>query len=136
MIDLSPEAFRALGYQAVDMIVDRLTAQAELPVRQPMPADTRNRLMHSPLPTSGADPAELLNLVAELVLSYPMGNSSPRFFAWVNSPPAPMGILAELLAAALIRASRVATMQQLMWSMASLTGSRKFLAFRLKQARF
>jgi aromatic-L-amino-acid/L-tryptophan decarboxylase len=29
-----------------------------------------------------------------------MGNSSPRFFAWVNSPPAPMGVLAELLAAA------------------------------------
>ncbi len=36
-----------------------------------------------------------------MVLPYPMGNASGRFFAWVNSPPAPMGILAELIAAAL-----------------------------------
>ena len=56
--------------------------------------------MHRPLPTEGTDPATLLNLLAELVLPYPMGNSSGRFFAWVNSPPAPIGILAELLAAA------------------------------------
>jgi len=100
MIDLSPEEFRALGYQAVDMIVERLTAQAELPVRQPVPAEIRERLMHAPLPAEGSDPAVLLNTLAELVLPYPMGNSSPRFFAWVNSPPAPMAILAELLAAA------------------------------------
>ena len=39
-------------------------------------------------------------MLAELVLPYPMGNASGRFFAWVNSPPAPMAILAELLAAA------------------------------------
>jgi aromatic-L-amino-acid decarboxylase len=100
MIDHSPETFRALGYQAIDMIVERLTAQAELPVRQPVPAETRERLMHSPLPTEGTDPADLMNILAELVLPYPMGNSSPRFFAWVNSPPAPMAILAELIAAA------------------------------------
>ena len=30
-----------------------------------------------------------------------MGNASPRFFAWVNSPPAPLGVIAELLAAGL-----------------------------------
>ncbi|HEY3231323.1 MAG TPA: pyridoxal-dependent decarboxylase, partial [Roseiflexaceae bacterium] len=35
------------------------------------------------------------------VLPYPMGNTSPRFFAWVNSPSAPLAVLAELLAAGL-----------------------------------
>jgi glutamate/tyrosine decarboxylase-like PLP-dependent enzyme len=30
-----------------------------------------------------------------------MGNNSPRFFAWVNSPAAPLGVLAELLAGSL-----------------------------------
>src|SRR5664279_2218307 len=100
MIDLTPESFRALGYQAVDLIAERLAALPALPVRQPVSLDLRDQLMHMPLPNEGIDPTELLNRVAELVLPYPMGNSSGRFFAWVNSPPAPMGILAELIAAA------------------------------------
>jgi len=99
MIDLSPEEFRRLGYQAIDLIASRLTTNAVAPVRRPVPDDIRERLMHTPLPETGADPASLLEQVADLVLPYPMGNSSPRFFAWVNSPPAPLGILAELLAA-------------------------------------
>ncbi len=100
MIDLSPEAFRALGYQAVDLIVERMAALSALPVRQPVPLKTRDLLMHAPLPEHAIEPSELLNQIAELVLPYPMGNSSGRFFAWVNSPPAPMGIIAELIAAA------------------------------------
>ena len=99
MIDLSPEEFRQLGYQAIDLIASRLATNAVAPVRRPVPDDIRERLMHAPLPETGIDPAALLEQVADLVLPYPMGNSSPRFFAWVNSPPAPLGILAELLAA-------------------------------------
>jgi len=99
MIDLSPEEFRQLGYQAIDLIASRLATNAVAPVRRPVPDDIRERLMHTPLPETGIDPAALLEQVADLVLPYPMGNSSPRFFAWVNSPPAPLGILAELLAA-------------------------------------
>jgi aromatic-L-amino-acid/L-tryptophan decarboxylase len=30
---------------------------------------------------------------------YPFGNGHPRFYGWVNSPPAVMGIFAEALAA-------------------------------------
>jgi glutamate/tyrosine decarboxylase-like PLP-dependent enzyme len=101
MIDLTPEQFRALGYQAVDLIVERLTAQSALPVRQPVPVEIREALMHSPPPDKGMEPTALLNLLAELVLPYPMGNSNARFFAWVNSPPAPMGIIGDLLASAI-----------------------------------
>lgn len=100
MIDLSPEEFRKLGYQAIDLIAERLAAIDDAPVRQPVPAELREHLMHAPLPQTGTDPAELLQAAAEDVLPYPMGNASPRFFGWVNSPPAPLGILAELLAAA------------------------------------
>ncbi len=100
MIDLSPEAFRALGYQAVDLIAERLAALPYMPVRQPVPAALRDHLMHDPLPAEAAEPSALLSKLAELVLPYPMGNSSSRFFAWVNSPPAPLAMVAELLAAA------------------------------------
>jgi aromatic-L-amino-acid/L-tryptophan decarboxylase len=100
MIDLSPEEFRQLGYRAVDLVAEQLAKLADAPVRQPVPADLRERLMHQPTPETGLDPAQIIDLVADLVLPYPMGNVSPRFFAWVNSPSAPMAIIAELLAAA------------------------------------
>jgi aromatic-L-amino-acid/L-tryptophan decarboxylase len=100
MLDLSPEEFRRLGYRAIDMIADRLAQIDDLPVRQPVPQALREHLMHAPLPETGTAADTLLDAVAADILPYPMGNASPRFFAWVNSPPAPLGILGELLAAA------------------------------------
>src|SRR5262249_31333591 len=100
MIDLSPEEFRRLGYRAVDMIAERMANADAAPLRQPVPDDLREALIHQPLPEDGADPAELLDRVAETVLAYPMGNASPRFFGWVNSPPAPLAVLADFLASA------------------------------------
>jgi aromatic-L-amino-acid/L-tryptophan decarboxylase len=101
MLDLSPEQFRELGYRAVDMLAEQLSAVPNAPTRRAMPDEVREQLMSQPLPETGQDPAAVLQAVADLVLPYPMGNSSPRFFAWVNSTAAPLGILAELLAAGL-----------------------------------
>lgn len=100
-IDLSPEEFRRLGYQAVDLIAAQLASIRDAPVRQPVPVELRDRLMHEPIPTTGTDPQALIVRFADEMLPYPMGNPSPRFMAWVNSPPAPLGIIADLLAAAL-----------------------------------
>ncbi len=99
MIDLSPDEFRQLGYQAIDLLAQQMAAIRDLPTRQPVPEDLKQRFLHQPLPETESDPSELLNTFAQDVLPYPMGNASPRFFAWVNSPPAPMAVLAELLAA-------------------------------------
>lgn len=99
MIDLSPEEFRRLGYAAIDLIADQLATVRDMPTRQPVPAKLRAQLVHSPLGDDPVDADTLLQRVAEEILAYPMGNNSPRFFAWVNSPPAPLGILADLLAA-------------------------------------
>lgn len=99
MIDLSPEAFRKLGYQAVDLLADQLANLNSVPTRQAVPEIIREKLLHQPLPETGCDPTEVLRLFAEEVLPYPMGNNSPRFLSWINPPPAPIGVLAELLAA-------------------------------------
>jgi len=100
VIDLSPDDFRRLGYAAIDAIADRLSGVNSAPVRRPVPAELRETLMHSALPQTGNDPAAILHYIIENILAYPMGNASPRFFAWVNSPPAPLAILADLLASA------------------------------------
>jgi glutamate/tyrosine decarboxylase-like PLP-dependent enzyme len=99
VIDLSPEQFRALGYRAIDMLAEQLAAAPNALCRHTPPQELRRSLMSQPLPEIGQPPEELLELVASQVLPYPMGNASPRFFAWVNSPAAPLGVLAELLAA-------------------------------------
>ncbi|MCU0497010.1 MAG: aminotransferase class I/II-fold pyridoxal phosphate-dependent enzyme [Anaerolineae bacterium] len=100
MIELTPEEFRLLAHRAVDQIADQLAHIRDLPTRQPTPVDLRERLIHAPLPETPIDPEVLLQRVFDEILPYPMGNNSPRFFAWVNSPAAPLGIIAELLAAA------------------------------------
>jgi glutamate/tyrosine decarboxylase-like PLP-dependent enzyme len=101
MIDMSPDEFRRLGYRAVDLLADDLASLRDRPCRSPVPPDAQHALMHQPLPQgpSGAD--ELLEYIAANIFRYPMGNASPRFFGWVNSPPAPIGVLAELLASGL-----------------------------------
>lgn len=96
--DLSPDEFRQLGYRAIDILTDMLRDIHNAPARRPLNDDLRERLMRQPLPETPVDPGAILDSFVQDVLPYPMGNNTPRFFAWVNSPAAPLGILAELLA--------------------------------------
>ena len=61
----------------------------------------RERLLRREFPSSGRSPDAILDVFREEILAHPMGNGRPRFFGWVNSPPAPLGIVAELLSAAM-----------------------------------
>ncbi len=102
-LEMSPEEFRKLGYRAIDLIaanLERLQTRQE-PARRAVPQDLREELLHAPLPQNGSDPAGLIEYVAENVLPYPLGHVNPRFFAWVNSPAAPISVLGELLAASM-----------------------------------
>jgi glutamate/tyrosine decarboxylase-like PLP-dependent enzyme len=101
MIDIPAEEFRRLGYRAVDLLVEHMSSLRTQPCRSPVPEDVRRELMDHPPPEDGSDPDVLLDYARSTILRYPMGNGSPRFFGWVNSPAAPLGALAELLAAGL-----------------------------------
>ncbi len=98
---LDVEEFRRLGYRAVDLAATHLAGVRERPVFQPMAPDERRAVLEQPLPEMGMAPDDILGTFVRAVLPHPMGNGHPRFFGWVNSPPAPMGVLAELLAAAM-----------------------------------
>ena len=98
---LDPETLRRLGYRAVDLVVEHLAAMRDRDVFVPMPAAERARLLDEPLPDAGRGPDDILSAFEERVITRPMGNGHPRFFGWVNSPPAPIGVLAELLGAAM-----------------------------------
>jgi aromatic-L-amino-acid/L-tryptophan decarboxylase len=98
---LDAEQFRRLGHRAIDLAADYLAGLRSRPVFRPMGEPERRDLLEQPLSEEGTPPEALLDVIARQVLPYPMGNGHPRFFGWVNSPPAPAAILAELLAAAM-----------------------------------
>jgi aromatic-L-amino-acid/L-tryptophan decarboxylase len=96
-----PESFRRLGYLAVDLATDYLSHIRQRPVFHPMTPPERQDLLDASLSEEGIAPEELLTYIRDHIFTHPMGNGHPRFFGWVNSPPASLGILADLLAATL-----------------------------------
>lgn len=100
-LGIEPERFRQLGYLAVDLATQHLAGMRQRPVFTPMLPQERQGLLEQPLPQAGLPPEEILSRFSQAILPHPMGNGHPRFFGWVNSPPAPIGVIAELLAAAM-----------------------------------
>ncbi|MFF7633669.1 pyridoxal phosphate-dependent decarboxylase family protein [Kitasatospora sp. NPDC008050] len=98
---MSELPFREAARATADLVADYLAAVPRGPVWQPMDPAARARLLDAPLPRTGRPLTELLAAVATEVMPAPMGNGHPRFFGWVNSAPAPAGVLATLAAAAM-----------------------------------
>ena len=98
---LDPEHFRRLAHEAVDLVADYFAGIGAAPVFQPMSPGERAGLMQEPLGAAGVEPETVLERFRAAVLPHAMGNGHPRFFGWVNSPPAPIGVVADFLAAAL-----------------------------------
>ncbi len=100
-LDMGPDEFRALGHRLVDRIADFLGSIRDRPVTPgEEPDEVRSRLRQKSLPEAGEDAATLLNEVAELIIEHSLLNGHPRFFGFITSSAAPIGALADLLAAA------------------------------------
>src|SRR2546426_7017971 len=98
---LDPEHFRRLAHDTVDLVADYLAGVSTRPVFRPMTPAERATLMQEPLGAAGIGPEVLLERFRTAVLPHAMGNGHQRFFGWVNSPPAPIGVVADFLVAAL-----------------------------------
>jgi aromatic-L-amino-acid/L-tryptophan decarboxylase len=94
--------FRALGYRLVDQVADFLDALPRRPVtRDQSPSAVRQALdLSAPLPELGTDPGPLLERTAQLLFEHSLFNGHPRFFGYITAAPAPIGMLADFLAAA------------------------------------
>ncbi len=98
---MTPEEFRRHGHVVVDLMADYLRDLADRPVWRSVPTERRHTLAAQPLPEDGLPYDQLLDFTAEHVLPHPFGNGHPRFFGWGNPPPAPEGVLADLVASAM-----------------------------------
>ncbi len=100
-LEIDPEEFRRLGHALVDRIASLVASLPDRPVTpgEP-PARIREVLGGGSLPAAGTDPGPLLERAADLLAEHSLYNGHPRFFGYVTAGPAPVGILGELLAAA------------------------------------
>jgi aromatic-L-amino-acid/L-tryptophan decarboxylase len=94
--------FRLLGHRLVDQVAEFLESLPRGRVtHDESPSAVRDALeLSGPLPESGTDPGPLLERTAQLLFDHSLFNGHPRFFGYITSPPAPIGILADFLAAA------------------------------------
>ncbi|ONK10458.1 pyridoxal-dependent decarboxylase [Streptomyces sp. MP131-18] len=97
---LPEDQFRRLAHETAGIVADYLAGIREDPVFRVMPDMVRRRLKEQALDEHSVSAPQLIQEIREFVLPYPMGNGHPRFFGWINSAPAPVGILAEMLVAA------------------------------------
>lgn len=95
-------AFREIGHRLVDQIADGLASIPRGPVtRDASPSAVRDALdLDGPLPEAGSDPGALLDEAARLLFAHSLFNGHPRFFGYITAAPAPIGMLGDLLAAA------------------------------------
>ncbi|MDD3518716.1 MAG: aminotransferase class V-fold PLP-dependent enzyme [Chromatiales bacterium] len=100
-LEMSPEEFRAAGHELVDLIASFLGSLRERPVTPgETPEQVRSVLGTSALPEQATPARTLLNETAGLLFDHSLHIGHPRFFGYITSSAAPIGALADLLAAA------------------------------------
>jgi aromatic-L-amino-acid decarboxylase len=101
-IAMDGEEFRRLGHQLVDEIAALLDGLPARPVtRGESPQQVRKLLGADRMPERGVPASELLPEATRLLIDHSLFNGHPRFWGYITASPAPIGILADLLASAI-----------------------------------
>jgi glutamate/tyrosine decarboxylase-like PLP-dependent enzyme len=100
--ELDPDEFARLGHRLVDDVADLLRTIRERPLaRGEGPAEIRAALAADrPLPREASDAGEVLEEATRLLLDHSVFNAHPRFFGYITSGAAPLGVLGDFLASA------------------------------------
>ena len=100
---LDPESwdrFRALAHRMLDDTLDHLATLRERPAWQPLP-DRVRRALDEPVPRAGQGEEAVYEEFVRSVLPYTNGNRHPRFWGWVQGNGTPLGMMSDMLAAAM-----------------------------------
>ena len=101
-IDIAPERFRAAGHALIDRLADLLASIRERKVTTGLSVKEIRDLIGSSasMPENGSDFEGVLERMTELLTRHSLYNGHPKFLGYITSSPAPVGMLADLLAAA------------------------------------
>jgi aromatic-L-amino-acid/L-tryptophan decarboxylase len=99
-LEIDPAQFRAAGHALVDRVADLLASLPERPVAPNLTPGAVQALIGDPrLPESGSDAATLIDHATSVLFENSTFNGHPRFFGYITAAAAPIGILADMLAA-------------------------------------
>jgi len=99
-IEISKEEFRKNGYHLIDSISDFITNIDRKPVTTgESPKEIQTILGIDSLPETGSSVSEIVSKATGLLLNHSLLNGHPKFLGYITSSPAPIGALADLLAA-------------------------------------
>jgi glutamate/tyrosine decarboxylase-like PLP-dependent enzyme len=100
-IEMGKEEFKRIGFQLIETIADFIDTIHEKPVtRQESFEELQQALGISDLPENATSAEELLSRASKLLLNHSLLNGHPKFLGYITSSAAPIGALADLLAAA------------------------------------
>ncbi|OGU73817.1 MAG: amino acid decarboxylase [Ignavibacteria bacterium RIFCSPLOWO2_02_FULL_55_14] len=100
-LDMSPAAFRSVGRRAVDDTAKFLASMPKGSVTAgSAPKRIRKLLGTGKLPQRGMAPGPLLRATTKLLFDESLFNGHPRFWGYITSSPAPLGMLGDLIASA------------------------------------
>jgi glutamate/tyrosine decarboxylase-like PLP-dependent enzyme len=101
-LELSSDEFRAVGYRLVDRIASHFEGIRERSVTPgESPEDVRRAIgADQGLPVTGAQSSAMIEEVTNTLLQHSLFNAHPRFWGYITSGPAPIGVLADLVASA------------------------------------
>jgi aromatic-L-amino-acid/L-tryptophan decarboxylase len=100
-IEISKTVFKKTGYQLIDSIADFIDTIEERPVTTgETPEQLQPIIGTASLPENGTDVEALLSKTTELLFNHSLLNGHPKFLGYITSSAAPIGALADLLAAA------------------------------------
>ena len=99
-IEIRKEEFKKIGHQLIDDIAEFMDTIGERSVTPVISkASQRNFISSSALPENGTSVDEILSNATDLVINHSLHNGHPRFLGYITSSAAPLGALADMLAA-------------------------------------
>ncbi len=94
--------FARLAHRTVDAISQHLSRLPDMSVDNAVPPrEQRDYLANMALPRDGISAEEILEVLEQRIIPWPMPNAHRRSYGWINSPAAPISILADTVSTAL-----------------------------------
>ncbi|MFT7628998.1 MAG: aromatic-L-amino-acid decarboxylase, partial [Ulvibacter sp.] len=99
-IEINKEEFRKIGHQLIDDISEFISTIDKRPVTiKESPSQLQSILGKASLPENGVPATELISRATKLLFNHSLFNGHPKFLGYITSSAAPIGALADLLAA-------------------------------------